>query len=249
MSEADNIAKLAAELNGHNVTDEQGDVTESETVGQESAPAEQTTVDESTNQAEKPAESDKPAPQAEETDEETPVEDETGKRYVPEKRFKDIYAKAKAAERELAELKKQQEIGQEILNTTSKKGGKIPDTSIPVDKADLLEVKMAYPQLNPKNLELYDQDLDEDAGIIWRAAHGNLSPMQAAEQAIEKRAKLEKRIASQISGVKTEARLIKTQQSDRGITSKVISRSGTQPNPDQMSDKELEAFLKANGQW
>jgi len=106
---------------------------------------------------------------------------------------------------------------------------------------------MAYPQLDPKKPE-YDPDLDDDAGTIWRAANGSLSPIQAAEKAIEKRAKLEKKIATQVSGVKQEARLVKSQQSDQGITQKVISRT-PQFDVNNMSDKELEAYLKANGQW
>lgn len=234
------IDQLAAELNGHEVTDESGSVSESEPEVLESAPVEQTTEDEST-QVETPAESEQVESQPTEDDEEIPVEDESGKRYVPEKRFKDIYAKAKEAERRAAELERQIAQGQDLLNTP--KGKKIPQSAIPVDKADVLELKMTHPQFNP-NSDQYDPDLDDLGYKIWKGSNGAISIIDAAKEAM----KIQNNIAKKVSGVKQEARLVKTQQSDQGITHKVISRA---PSVDinNMSDKEMEAYLKANGQW
>lgn len=240
----DMIAQLAAELDGHTVTDEQGNMTESETVNVEAAPVESTTEDEPT-QVETPAEPPKPAPQAEDDDEEIPVEDESGKRYVPEKRFKDVYAKSKAMERELAAYRQQMEQGQALLNTP--KGKKVEATNIPVDKADVLELKMTYPQFNP-NSDQYDPDLDDEGYTIWKANGGQLSIIQAAKQAMDKHQRLQQKIMKQVTGVKQEARLVKSVQSDQGITHRVISRN-QEVDIDKMDDKQLEAHLKATGQW
>jgi hypothetical protein len=233
------IDQLAAELNGHSVTDENGDVTESETVAQEAAPVEQTTENEST-EAEKPAKLEDPAPQAEESDEENPVEDESGKRYVPEKRFKEIYAKAKEAERRLAEIERQQAQGQALLNTP--KGKKVAQTDIPVDKADILELKMTHPQFNP-NSDQYDPDLDDLGFKIWKGAGGSLTIIEAAKEAM----RLQNNIAKKVTGVKQEARLIKSQQSDQGMT-RVINKPPT-IDINNMTDQQLEEHLRKTGQW
>ena len=238
----DMIAQLAAELDGHSVTDEQGNITESETVEQEAAPVEQTTEDDTTTQVEKPAESEEVETQSTEDDEEIPVEDESGKKYVPENRFKKVYAEKKAMERELEAYKKQIEQGEQILNTP--KGKKIPETAIPIDKADVLELKISLPQFNPDHAD-YDPDLDDLGFTIWKANGGKMSILQAAKEAI----KVQSNIAKKVSGVKQEVRQIKAQQSDQGIATKVISRSNEKVDVDKMTDRELEAYLKANGQW
>lgn len=240
----DMIAQLAAELDGHQVTDEEGNMTETDTATMESAPSEQTTENEST-QVEKPAESPEPTPQVAEDDEEIPVEDESGKRYVPEKRFKEIYAKAKESERKLKEYEAQIQQGQQLLNTP--KGKKVEQSSIPVDKADVLELKMTYPQFNP-NSDQYDPDLDDEGYTIWKANGGNISIIQAAKMAMDKHQRLQQKIMKQVTGVKQEARLVKSIQSDQGITHKVVSRQAEE-DVNNMDDKQLEAYMKAHNMW
>jgi hypothetical protein len=239
---SDMMAQLAASLNGHQVTDEEGNITEeSETPVLESAQEEQTTEEE-TAPAEKP-QSQEPevanAPEPE--DQETLAEDESGKKYVPESRFKTVYGKMKATERELKEMKAQLAQGEALLQTKSLQPGKQPEKK--VDKADILELKLTLPQFNPHSVE-YNETLDMQAFRILRD-NPQYTPMQAAQQAMEEA----KALTQQVSQAKTEARSVKVQQSDSGITNRVVSRAGSQPDFDSMSDKEMEAWLKTNGQW
>lgn len=240
MSE-DMMAQLAASLNGHQVTDEEGNITEeSETPVQASAPENQTTEEESAPVETPPAQNQEDA-KPQETEEETLAEDESGKKYVPQSRFDKIYGKMKANERELAEFKARIAQGEALLQNKGTKPVKQPE--IKIDKADVLELKMALPQFNPDS-DQYDSELDQWGFEILRANPG-ITPLQAGRQALQRAAKLTKRIVE----AKTEARSVKVQQSDSGITNRVVSRAGAQPDFNSMSDKEMEAWLKQNGQW
>lgn len=236
------LQELAAALDGYQITDENGEIGE-ETPTDKPALSEQTPVEESTA-PEKAEESRESHPD----DPEEPVEDETGKRYVPENRFKKVYGEKKALERELEKLRKSQEgkaqpqIDPELAKLAAPK----------VDKADLIELKMTLPQFDPRPDEDgnptnpdYSSELDELGFEILKANPG-ITPLQAAQRAL----KMAKSIAKQEVLVKNEARQEKALQSDQGITTRVISRGGSQQvNPDSMSDTELEAYLRSTGQW
>jgi hypothetical protein len=242
MSDADMAQQLAAALNGHEVTNDEGNVDERETSIEESAPQEQTPVEESAT-AESADETDVEVPKAETEESETDLaQDESGKRYVPEKRFKEIYGKAKATERELQALRAQLAQGNSVLQQAVGKPNS-KNLAPKVDKADLLELKMTLPQFNPGSAD-YSEDLDTLGFQILRANPG-MTPLQAGYQALE----MAKKIASKVTGVKEEARTVKALQSDQGITNRVTSRQASQVNPDNMSAKELEAYMKQNGMW
>lgn len=238
MSDLDMAQQLAAALDGHDVTTEDGSVAEPETAVEESAPQEQTTEDESA-EVESTATEETTAPKAEDTEVESDLaQDESGKRYVPQERFDKIYGKAKATERELAALRQQLQANS-VLNQTKPGKGQAPK----VDKADVLELKMTLPQFNPGSAD-YSEDLDTLGFQILRANPG-MTPLQAGYQALE----MAKKLAGKVESVKQEARTVKSLQSDQGITSRVVSRQATQENPDNMSASQLEAYMKKNGMW
>lgn len=240
------IDELAAALDGHQVTDEEGQVQdETETSLEKPAtPEAQTTVEE-TATAEKPAETPKPAPKAEEegTEPELAV-DETGKRYIPKDRFDKVYGKAKAAERKLAELEQQLAQSQPGQQPTQAKPSQTQDT--PIDKTEALEVEILkgkLPQFDPES-DQYDPDLDQLGAEIFRA-NPNITRIEAARRAVSYQRKLVKDMAQ----VTAEARTVKAIQSDQGITSRVSSRSTTQVDLNSMSESEMEKYLKENGAW
>ena len=133
--------EVAAAMN-RQITDDQGQIVADDTAQEESATQEQTTVEEGAT-AEKSAETKESTPVETKESENEPemvetASDETGKRYVPESRFKEVYAKWKAAQRE----SKTPEVIQPIA----------PVQARPVDKTDALEVELlrsTLPQFNP----------------------------------------------------------------------------------------------------
>ena len=236
------IDDLAASLNDHQVTDEEGNIAE-DTAQEDSAPQEQTPVEEDAT-AEKSADKETP-PKEEpisENDKDQPdlvetAADETGKRYVPESRFKEVYAKWKEAERKQTEKPVAQRPSQALK---------------PADKADALEIeflKGTVPQFNPESKE-YNPEIDQMGFEIWKAssdAKGNptITRLEAARKALSRA----KKITSEVAEVKSEARTVKAQQSDQGITNRVLNREGTKPDPDKMTLEEKEEWLKSNGNW
>lgn len=243
------MAQLQAALNGREVTDEEGDVSEEpETFEEESATTEQETTEEDFATGENQDDSEEDETQSSDDDDENELaEDESGKKYVPEKRFKSIYAKMKDYERALEEERQRQERGKQILEqaqTKSKgKNDKPIEKTAAEIKVEALELKMALPQFDPDN-EAFDQNLDTLGYEIYRANPG-ITLLQAGKRAIEIASKLgQKRVEAQQS-----AKQVKRMQSDQGITSRVVSRQSTQKSPDQMSEVEMEAWLKENGAW
>ena len=242
-----NTEELVAALNNHQVTDDEGNVQQNDTVEEESTTPEQTTVEETTA-AEKPAESPEPVTQT--ADDETKTElvaDEAGKRYVPENRFDNVYGKWKGTERELQQTK-------QMLDTVLKGGASNaqPQPQATPDKTAQLETEMLYntlPQFDP-NSDQHSPELDELGGTIYNAsrdANGipTITKLEAARKAIATANKL----AGKVAEVKAEARTVKSLQSDQGITNRVTSRDATKVNTDAMSPKELEAYMKETGQW
>lgn len=246
MSEDKNLEELAALLNDHQVTNEEGAIqAEAEEAPTETPAAqEEKTSDEQAPTAEKPAKSEAPSTQEAATEDEPELGvDDSGKRYVPEKRFKDVYGKAKQTERELKALKEQLAKGNALLEATGKSGKALPEPERVVDKADILELKLTKPQFNPQSAD-YNQELDELAGKIFKATPG-ISVIEAADEA----ERYARGIASRISTAKTEARQVKALQADQGITGNSGQRSGASVDPKTMSLEEMEAYLRENKVW
>jgi hypothetical protein len=232
------IDDLAQAMN-RQVTDDDGQLAENETLQEEEPTSEQQTAVEEDAQAEKPAEPESEETQSkEEGDEIDLVElasDETGKRYVPESRFKEVYGKMKALERAQKEPKPKEPIQQPSVDLK------------PIDKTDQVEIELlraTLPQFNPDG-DKYSRELDELGFAIYKAQPG-ISRIEAARKAVQ----MAKKIQSQKAEVEQEVRAVKSQQSDQGITSRVSSKGATTNVPgEDASDKEIEEWLKANGQW
>jgi len=244
----DTMSQLAAALNGHFVTDENGEPNaETDTAIETTAPEEQTTVTEPETEA--PVVEDSELPKATEetkTDEEV-AEDEAGQRYVPEKRFSKVYGKMKESERkatqalqELESIKSKIAQGQQFLEPKTQSKVK------PVDKTDLLEIellKTTLPQFDPNSSE-YSQELDS-LGATILAANPGITRTEAARRAVA----TAKSLGARVTEANQEARIVKSQQSDQGITNRVVSRVKTNVDPNNMTLEQMEAHLKATGQW
>ena len=235
--------EVAAAMN-RQITDDQGQPVADDTAQEESAPQEQTTVEEDAT-AEKSVDTTESTPVETEESENEPemvelASDETGKRYVPESRFKEVYARMKAAER-----------GQSVKTPEVFKPY-APIQAKPVNRQDALEselLRSTMPQFNADS-DQYDRDLDELGFQIWEAskdATGNhtITQLEAGRKAIN----MAKKITSKVADVKLEAKSVKVSQSDQGITNRVLNREGQQLDPDKMTLAEKEEWLKAEGLW
>lgn len=239
--EEQNLADLAAAFNNHQVTDEEGQLVE-ETTNQETATDETNSFEEAAT-SEKTEEQEETSTQDEETESETELAvDEKGKRYIPEKRLKKETAKRREAERKAAELearlKRQQPTGQ-IATPTQQP----VQPTTPIEDVETEVLFSKYPQFDPESTE-YSEGLDKLGLEIYRGNPG-ISRLKAARLAIERA----KQITSDSAKIVAEARAVKSQQSDQGITSRVTSRQATQIDPDKMTLQEKEEWLKANGMW
>lgn len=245
MSDNQAFNEMMQALNGHEITDENGEVVESETTTEEHQLEEQTTEDESAKSVETTADEEEVSTEDTETESENDMaEDDSGKKYVPENRFKSVYGKMKDLERKVAQFEQNTEQGRQLLEQASAKSSKGKQSAdIKIDKADILELKMALPQFNPDSPD-YSPKLDNLGFQILRANPG-ISPLEAGRKAIA----MAKEFASGSIQAQNEARTVKASQSDQGITTRVTSRQATQPNLNDMSDRELEAYMKQNGMW
>lgn len=246
----DNLNDLAAALNGHQVTDEQGQVTEEQDTSDENpAVSDEKTTETELDTAEKSAETEDEVTKAssEETENESDedselAEDDSGKRYVPENRFKKVYGELKSKERELESLRRNNSPQNEPSSQTDNRT-RTPGT---VNKTDALEVELLFqtlPQFNPSS-ENYSKTLDEMGYEILNSNPG-ITRLEAARRAMARAKDLSKAEIKE----RVEARSVKSQQSDQGITNRVVSRQSTQVDPSRMSLEEKEAWLKQNGQW
>jgi len=238
--EEQNSSDLAAALNGHYITDQEGQIAE-ETADQESA-IDETNTEEEAAPAEKPIEEEEASTQdVDESDETNIAVDDSGKKYIPEKRFKKTYAELKQKERDIEALKQlitqTQPVGQDVKPTNTK-ASSVSD----IERLELKMVLKEYPQFDPKSEE-YSQDLDVLAGNLRKA--NDLTIIEAAEEAIN----TAKRFTSDQIKVAREARTVKAQQSDQGITSRVVSREVQSDNFETMTLEQKEQYLKKKGMW
>jgi hypothetical protein len=239
------IDELAAAMDNHQVTDDQGQIVGDDTPQEETATQEQTTVEEDAT-AEKSVESEVTSPEVDTDSENEPemvetASDETGKRYVPEARFKEIYAKWKAAQRENS-LKQAPQVSEPIA----------PKRTEAINKADALEIELlrsTLPQFNPESPE-YDKDIDELGYSLYEGSKNpkgeyTITRIEAGRKALQ----MAKKITSKIADIKLEAKTVKAQQSDQGITNRVLNRESTTIDPEKMTLEEKEEWLKANNLW
>lgn len=227
----DNSQELVAALNQHEIT---GDDTPLE----DTAPQEPTKIENPTG-AEKPAESEGEEPQTEpEEDETQPVEDEEGRKYVPEKRFKEIYAKHKDAERKLRLYEDQ------LRAISSQQPQQVPPTPAR-DKADFLENEILfnqYPQFDPTS-DQYDEDLDNVAASIYTSGRAT-TKTEAARQALG----LAKKLQSKTISIKEETKTFKKAVSEGNVV-KPGQRIEAQFNPEAADVDDLEKHMRATGIW
>lgn len=240
MNEKKNLEELAAAFNNHQITDEEGELTEETTSTEDSASLNENTEDD-TATAEKSEESESIETQSEDSETETELaEDESGERYVPQKRFDKVYGEKKRLEREL-------ELARSSQGTNTQEPIQ-PQRQIvtQVDRTEALELEMlqsSLPQFNPESKD-YSLPLDRLGATILKANPG-YTRLQAAREAIRQSRELaQPEIAAQ-----TEARKVKAIQSDQGITSRVQSRQSTQVDPSKMTLQEKEQWMRDNGMW
>jgi len=236
MSDQDNLDQLKDAFDGHEVTNDDGQLTET------------------TDSEEVPSKEETPVAEAEDMEQETAetnpevAEDEDGKKYVPEGRFKEVYAKLKEAERKLKETSTREPVAPPM-------SGQSPD------RASLLETELLHqtlPQFRPYNADGtrnpdYSEVLDEMGSEIYQSSFRfdpktqsvmpTITKLEAARRAIDRAKKL---VGSRDRN-RDEVRVVKSQQSDSGFTS--ASKKVPEKNLDDMSLEEKEAYLKANGLW
>lgn len=236
--QSQNMANLAAAFDGREITNAEGEISSDETEFEESALQDTNTVEE-TASSEKSAEQEVEEPKDSTPDSEPELaEDETGKRYVPESRFSKVYGEKKALERELEAIKSQAQGQTQQQPSTEQPANQVGFTDV---ETEVLYVAM--PQFNPES-DQYNRKLDSLGLQIFRANPG-ITKIEAARRAI----RTARELTADSAQVVAEARTIKSQQSDQGITSRVTSRQPKQVDIDSMNDQELEAYLRANGQW
>lgn len=237
------IDELANALNQREITDDEGQpAPENETPAEESSASEYQTPAEDDTQAVKPAETEvrdtQPKTEESEIDLVELASDETGKRYVPETRFKEVYGKMKDLERALKEKETQPAELPPLPEIKSEK---------PLPKADQVEIELlraTMPQFNPESSE-YSREMDELGFAIYQANKG-ITRVEAARRAVT----MAKKIQGQVAKVQEEARTVKAIQSDQGITGRVTSREPVSDVPgEEASPEEMEQWLKAHGQW
>ncbi len=230
MSDQDNLDELKDAFDGHEVTNDEGQLAEP------------------TDSEEVPSKEETPVNEAEDTEQETAetnpevAEDEDGKKYVPEGRFKEVYAQKKELERELNKLK-------------SSPPPRVDNPQPTGDRATMLETELLHqtlPQFNPNSPD-YSEVLDEMGSEIYNSSFRfdpntqtvvpTITKLEAARRAIERA----KKLSGNRDKNKEEVRIVKSQQSDSGFTS--ASKKVPEKSLDDMSLEEKEAYLKANGLW
>lgn len=218
------IDDLAAALNNHQVTDDDGQV------GSDSATEQVDSLESESAPTEEVFE--EPKPQEQEPEE---AEDEQGRKYIPAKRFDKIYGQKKALERELASLRQQ----------APSQGTKAPEQVL--DRTQALEMELLFdkhPEFNPSDPK-YSPELDALAGKFVQA-NPSLSALQAAREAKA----LAQRIGDKRDGIRQESVLVKQSVSDNGIAGRP-QKVSTTPQIDiaTASADDLERYLKQTGSW
>ncbi len=188
---------------------------------------------------ETPAE--KPQDKAEEAEPENAnlVEDEAGKRYVPEDRFKQVYGKMRALERQV-----QQQPVQPVDLPRAPLPKAIAKRDPNVLRLETEVLRQTMPMFDPNNTQAYSPELDE-LGLKILEANPNMSLLDAGREAI----RIAQGLSRKATEARAEARTIKTIQSDSGITTNAGARQPETVDPDKMSLEEKESYLRKIGAW
>lgn len=247
-----NMDDLAAALNNHSITDDEGNVSENEdNFEEESATYETTPTEEFEAEPETGTEDEVESTQDDTEESESDLaEDDSGRRYVPEDRFKQVYGKMKATERELEairQLKAQSNLDVEKSDQPRQRSkGDTSQTDELLARQRKLEFKTIikeYPQFDVNSPD-YNPALDEMAGDFVKA-DPSLSLIDAAEKAVARAQAIQR----QSEAVRSNNRVVKVQQAEGGIARPSVSRGEQQINPDNMTEAQLEAYLKQTGNW
>lgn len=217
------IDELAAALNNHQVTDDDGQIVS------ESAPEQ---VDNLESESEVENEEDV-APKLPDQDPDE-AEDEQGRKYVPLKRLDKVWRQKKDLERELAALR-------QTVSTET------PKAPVALDRTQALEMEILFdkhPEFDPTDSR-YSVELDTLAGRLVKA-NPSLSPLQAAREAKQ----FAKQIGDKRAGIQSESIMVKRTVSDNGMVGRPQKVSST-PDIDiaTASAEDMERYLKQTGNW
>ena len=129
----------------------------------------------------------------------------------------------------------------------------VPAPTKPLEKTDALEIELlrsTLPQFDPNKDDVYDRDIDELGFSLYEGSKDNLGKHAMTRiEAGRKAVRMAKKITSKVFSIKSEAKAVKAQQSDQGITKRVLNRESEKLDPDKMSLEEKEKWLKDNGHW
>lgn len=244
MDEKSNLAQLAEAFDGHQITDEDGARNEGETDTPVAEPAGDEQTTESPVVEEQPAQKENADPVKEEAkdDEHEVAEDDSGNKYIPQKRFDKVYGKLKSAERERDEMKAKLQQGEQILQEHGQSAQQQPKVNS-VEAVEIELLRMQMPEFDPTS-DQYSKTLDSLGAQIFKANKG-ITRLEAARRAKSMAADL----ALKSVEAKQESRVYKQQNSDQGITNRVVNRVQTQKKPEEMTESEMEAWMKSNGLW
>lgn len=223
---------LVASLNGHQITDDEGEMVENTT--DQDTTSDEINAEDLTEEELPTAELSNEVSQPHEDEEESELAvDDSGRRYVPEKRFKDVYRKWKEAERSKTQA------------PTVNEEPEFSPNNLQVDKMERMENEFLftrYPQFDPASSS-YSPVLDKIAGDVYSASGGRMTKLEAARVAISRA----KELADSEGAVKAGVRQVKMSQQES-----LSTRSGaraTVVDPDKMSLSDMESYLKNTGNW
>lgn len=248
----DNALEELAAMFNRDITDEDGQITTEETVADNTAGQEINTDDDATT-AEKSEDSETEDTKSEVENSETesveddqPVEDESGKKYIPQKRFDKVYKEKKELERKLKSLESNATMT--LPNNLIPENLKQPLNINQVEPSAIEQVEFEvlfgkFPQFDPES-KYYSRSIDSLGAEIMRS-NPKMSKLTAAKRALD----IAKGITQSQVNVQAENRALKSEGSDTGITSRVINRQASPIDPATMTLEQKEEWLRKNGEW
>jgi len=248
----DNTLEDLAAMFNRDITDEDGQMTTETTVADTTASQEtntdddDTTAEKSENSDDDDTKSESKSSETESVEDDEPVEDESGKKYIPQKRFDKVYKEKKELERKLKSLESNG--ANQTLNNLIPDSLKQPLNINRVEPTAIEQVELEvlfgkFPQFDPESKH-YSRSIDSLGAEIMRS-NPNMSKLTAAKRALD----IAKGIAQSQLDVQAENRALKSEGSDTGITSRVINRQASPIDPNTMTLEEKEEWLRKKGQW
>lgn len=239
------IDDLAAALDQHQVTNDEGQVDETSegTLAEDSATTEEKTSEGESEQVGTTADTQTEETQTSESESENAIaEDDSGRKWIPKDRFEKVYGRMKQSERELEAMRALRGNPQ----VTADSQAKAPRT-VKVDPV-LLELETErifekFPQFDPNSSD-YSESLDQTAADIFKANAGNITRLQAAREALSRASKM----TAGVREVRLSNSSIKSQYADGGIATRTSTKAPAF-DADTASLEETEKYLRANGGW